>query len=304
MAEYWSLEDAGDQTGRIAIVTGANTGLGYETALALAGKGASVILACRSRDRAEDARGRIIAQYPSAQVKVGTIDTGRLKSVREFAAAFQRDNDRLDLLINNAGIMMTPYFLTEDGFEGQLGVNYLGHFLLTGLLLPTITSTPSARIVSLYSVAHRWGGIQFEDIQFKNKYNAQRAYSQSKMACLMFGLELNRRLCEAGHDTRSLAAHPGFSQSELFRNLPVLIRGLVSVLNPIISQSTADGALPTLYAALGEDLEGGEAVGPNSRSQRKGPPTVVSCEPEALDEATRSRLWSLSEELCNFKYAF
>jgi len=177
MPKYWSLDDAPDQTGRLAIVTGANTGLGYETSLALAGKGARVILACLNRDRAEDARQRILAQYQSAQVEVRIIDTGSLKSVRNFAESFKQDYDQLNLLINNAGIMMTPYFVTEDGFEGQLAVNYLGHFLLTGLLLPTILKTPRSRIVSLYSVAANWGSIHFDDIHFEKKYKASKSYS-------------------------------------------------------------------------------------------------------------------------------
>lgn len=304
MAKSWSLDDAPDQTGRVAIVTGANTGLGYETALALARKGAQVTLACRNRDKAEDGRRRITSQCSSAQVEVRMIDTGSLESVRDFSKSFQRDYDRLDLLINNAGIMITPYFVTEDGFEGQLGVNYLGHFLLTGLLLPTITKTPRARVVSLYSVAANWGGIQFDDLQFENRYDANRSYSQSKMACLMFGLELNKRLREAGHDTRSMAAHPGYSQSELSRHLPLYLRLMLSIIGPFIMQSTADGALPPLYAALGEDLQGGETIGPGGRKETKGPPTKVDCNPEALDEAKRARLWSISEELVNFQYEF
>lgn len=304
MAHPWSLDDVKDQTGRVAIVTGANTGLGYETALALAGKGTRVILACRNRAKADEARRRISSRYLAAQTEVRTIDTGSLDAVRSFAESFTRDFDRLDLLINNAGIMITPYFVTEDGFEGQLGVNYLGHFLLSGLLLPTLTKTPGSRVVSLYSVAANWGGIRFEDLQFEKKYDANRAYSQSKMACLMFGLELNKRLLEAGRVTRSMAAHPGYSRSELNRHLPFYLRGMLSLFGSLIMQPTADGALPTLYAALGEDLLGGETLGPSGRRETKGPPTKVPCNPEALDEAKRARLWFLSEELVDFRYDF
>ena len=200
--------------------------------------------------------------------------------------------------------MITPHFVTEDGFEGQLAVNYLGHFLLTGLLLPAITKTPKSRVVSLYSVAANWSGVHFDDIQFEKKYNANKSYSQSKMACLMFGIELNKRLREAGRDTISIAAHPGYSQSELSRHLPFVIRLMLSVVGPFFLQSTADGALPTLYAALGQNLRGGDAVGPSGRKETKGPPTVVSPNPEALDEAKRARLWSISEGLSAFKYAF
>jgi len=304
LVNYWSLEDAADQSGRVAIVTGANTGLGYETALALAAKGARVILACRNQEKAEAAKRRILTANPSAEVEVRLIDTGSLASVRKFAASYKRDYDRLDLLINNAGIMITPHFVTEDGFEGQFGVNYLGHFLLTGLLLPIITQTPDSRIVSLYSLAASWFGVQFDDLQFERKYDARKAYSQSKMACLMFGLELNKRLHEAGYATLSLAAHPGFSQSDLSRHLPSAIRLLLSMFGSFLMQSATDGALPSLYAALGEDLHGGEAIGPGGRRAIKGPPTILAPNPDALDEASRARLWSASEELVNFRYEF
>ncbi len=302
MTKHWTLDDAGDQTGRVAIVTGANTGLGYETALALAAKGATVILACRNRDKGEDAKGRIAAQHPGTSLEVRDLDTSRLASVRQFAEQFQRDHQRLDLLINNAGIMITPHFTTEDGFEGQLGVNYLGHFLLTGLLLPTITGTPGARIVTLYSVAARWSGMHFEDLHFEKGYDAQKAYSQSKMACLMFALELNKRLRKAGHDTLSLAAHPGYSKSDLSRHLSLPIRAMLTLIGFLFMQSTAAGAQPTLYAALGKDLVGGEATGPSGRKETKGPPAIADIPEQAQDAALREKLWSISEELCQFKY--
>jgi NAD(P)-dependent dehydrogenase (short-subunit alcohol dehydrogenase family) len=296
------MDQARDQSGRIAIVTGANTGLGYETALALAGKGAHVILACRNRDKAEDAKQRMLAQHSSALLEVRELDTASLASVRAFAESFLRDHQRLDLLINNAGIMMTPRFATADGFEGQFGVNHLGHFLLTGLLLPTLNRTAGARVVSLYSVAAKWNGMHFEDLLFERKYDPAKAYSQSKMACLMFGLELDRRLRAAGQGTLSMAAHPGFSRSELSRHLAAPIRLILGVFGGFILQSTCAGALPALYAALGEDLKGGEAIGPAGRNQTKGPPVVQPPFPAALDQAQRERLWGLSEELCNFKY--
>lgn len=302
MSKHWSMDQAGDQSGRVAIVTGANTGLGYETALALAGKGARVVLACRNRGNAEAAKQRMLAQHAAAQLEVRELDTASLASVRAFAKSFTGDHQRLDLLINNAGIMMTPHFRTAEGFEGQLGVNYLGHFLLTGLLLPALNGTAGARVVSLYSVAARWNGLHLEDPQFEKKYDAGQAYSQSKMACLMFGLELNRRLRAAGQGTLSLAAHPGFSRSELSRHLALPIRAMLAVFGGLILQSTYAGALPTLYAALGEDLRGGEAVGPAGRNQTKGPPVVQAPFAGALDEVERGRLWALSEELCGFRY--
>ena len=302
MSANWSLAQAPSQHGRVAVVTGANTGLGFETAKALAENGARVILACRNRDKADAAMRSLLETLPRAELEVRTVDTGSLASVREFAQALARDYDRLDLLINNAGIMITPHFTTEDGFEGQLGVNYLGHFLLTGLLLPLMTQTPGSRIVSLYSVAANWDRIHFDDLQFERGYDAKKAYSQSKLACLMFGLELNRRLREAGQQTSSLAAHPGYSRSELSRHLPGPVRLMLAVFGRWIMQPTADGALPTLYAALGEDLQGGEAIGPAGRGEIKGPPTVVAPNADALDASQRERLWSLSEELCGFRY--
>ncbi len=302
MATQWSLNDAKSQTGRIAVVTGANTGLGFETALALAKKDAKVVLACRNADKAEQARQLILEQCPGAQVESRLVDMGSFASIRAFAEGFNRDYQQLDLLINNAGIMITPHFLTEDGHEGQLGVNHLGHFLLTGLLLPTITGTPRARIVTLYSLAANWGGMNFEDLQFEKSYNANKAYSQSKMACLMFALELNERLRKQGFDTLSMAAHPGYSQSDLSRHLPAAIRIMLKVVGPLFLQSSSAGALPTLYAALGEDLKGGEATGPGGKKETKGPPVVVTPPAAALDASQRERLWSISEKLCGISY--
>lgn len=303
MSDNWTPDCVGNQAGRVAIVTGANTGLGYETALALAAKGARVVMACRDLEKADLARQNILAQHPQATLEVRKIDTASLASVRAFVEAFSAEYSQLDLLINNAGIMITPHFVTEDGFEGQLGVNYLGHFLLTGLLLPLLNDTPGARIVSLYSIAAGWADMQFDDLMFEQGYNASHAYSQSKLACLMFALELNKRLREAGHDTRAFAAHPGCSESDLSRHLAWPVRMCLKLLGPVFLQSAAAGALPTLYAALAEDLQGGEAIGPASKKQIKGPPVVV--EPNsatALDEGKRKTLWSASEHYCDFVY--
>jgi NAD(P)-dependent dehydrogenase (short-subunit alcohol dehydrogenase family) len=304
MPTSWSLDHAPGQRGRVAIVTGANTGLGYETAVALATLGARVVLACRDAARAEAASERILASQPGAQLEVRLIDTGDLDSVRAFAEGFRRDHRRLDLLVNNAGIMITPYFRTAQGFEGQLGVNYIGHFLLTGLLMPLLAGTEGARVVSLYSLAASWGGIRFEDLHFEGGYDARMAYAQSKMACLMFGIELNERLRSAGVEARSFAAHPGLSQSDLSRNLSPGIRAMLWLIGPLLLQSAARGALPTLYGALGEDLAGGEAIGPNGRRQARGDPRVVRPFAEARDAGRRARLWQESEAMCGFRYAF
>jgi NAD(P)-dependent dehydrogenase (short-subunit alcohol dehydrogenase family) len=246
----WTMKQAPSQSGRIAVVTGANIGLGYETALALAGKGCTVVLACRNAAKADAARAAILAQHPKARIECLTLDLGSLKSVRAFAAAYKKRHATLDLLINNAGIMMPPYTLSEDGFESQLAANYLGHFALTGLLLPLIIKTPNARIVSLSSLAHKWSGIRFHDLNATRRYDKRLAYGQSKLACLMFAYELQRRLTRAGCATLSVAAHPGVSATNLFQHLPKAVQ-LFAPLTELVFQSASGGAQPTLYAASG-----------------------------------------------------
>lgn len=302
MSNIWSIDDVADLAGRRAVVTGANTGLGFETARVLAAKGCHTILACRSAERAEVARRAMVAEFPQAQVDVRILDTGSLASVRDFAAGLRQDGGRLDLLINNAGIMTTPYFQTEDGFEGQLAVNYLGHFLLTGLLLPALEAAPAARVVTLYSLAHRLGGIRFEDMHFTRGYDAGKSYYQSKMACLMFALELNQRLVHGGYTTRSTAAHPGISQSDLYRHMPKPLRLITSLLGSWVLQPAEQGALSTLYAALSDDIGGGEAIGPGGAGQRRGAPRMAEVEESALRQADRDRLWRMSEEMVGFTY--
>lgn len=216
-----------------------------------------------------------------------------LKSVRKFAAQFGKTHAQLDLLINNAGIMMPPYALSEDGFESQLAANYLGHFALTGLLLPVLRKTPGSRVVSLSSLAHNWGGIRFDDPNFKKGYDKRAAYGQSKLACLMFVYELQRRLQKAGIQTLSVAAHPGVSATNLGQHFPRVL----SVFFPLVGQSAAQGALPTLYAALGDDVNGGDYCGPRSMHQMRGAPVKVSSNRASQDEAAATRLWELSEKL-------
>lgn len=302
MSLPWSIDDAADLTGRRAVVTGANTGLGYQTAAALAAKGCHTILACRNMDKAAEARRSIRNRYPNARVDVLTLDTGSMASVKAFVDTFCKHYDQLHILINNAGIMTTPYSQTEEGFEGQLAVNYLGHFLLTGLLLPTLEASPGARVVTLYSLAHRWGGIMFDDIHFSQGYDAGKAYCQSKMACLMFAQELDRRLRRAGYNTRSMAAHPGMSQSDLFRHLAWPWRKLSEWFGQLLFQPAEQGALPSLYAALGAELSGGEAIGPSGAGQRRGSPALVEVAKGALIQADRDRLWSMSEDMTGFTY--
>ncbi|MBI2750688.1 MAG: SDR family NAD(P)-dependent oxidoreductase [Burkholderiales bacterium] len=297
----WSLSRVPSQAGRIAIVTGANAGLGFETARALAGKGCAVVLACRSLANAKAARERILAEHPGATLECRVLDLCDLASVRSFARAYAKAHASLDLLINNAGIMMPPFALSKDGFESQLAANYLGHFVLTGLLLPRLNATPGARVVSLSSLAHKWGGIRFDDLNFSKGYDRRLAYGQSKLACLVFAYELQRRLARAGHATLSVAAHPGVSATSLFRHMP----GVVGMLNPLtalVFQSAAGGALPTLYAALGDDIEGGDYCGPGALGEMRGAPVKVGSNRRSRSREDAVRLWQASEELTGLHY--
>lgn len=297
----WKLEQAPTQKGRIAVVTGANVGLGYETALGLAGKGCAVVLACRNIDKAEAAKASILERHPKALVDCMPLDLASLKSVRKFAAAYKRSHGKLDLLINNAGIMMPPFALSEDGFESQLAANYLGHFALTGLLLPLITKTANSRIVSLSSLAHQWGVIRFEDLHFSRGYDKGLAYGQSKLACLMFAYELQRRLERAGHTTLSVAAHPGVSSTNLFQHLPRIVN-VFAPLSALVLQSAKGGAQPTLYAALGDDIRGGDYCGPQSLGEMRGDPAKVSSSRRSRDEEVAAKLWAVSEELTGVRF--
>jgi NAD(P)-dependent dehydrogenase (short-subunit alcohol dehydrogenase family) len=295
------MRNATLQSGRIAIVTGANAGLGFETALTLAGKGCTVVLACRSLSNAEAARARILMQFPGATVECLALDLCDLKSVHTFAREYAKHHPTLDLLINNAGIMMPPFSLSKDGFESQLAANYLGHFALTGLLLPLLTKTPGSRVVSLSSLAHKWSGIRFDDLSFQKGYSARLAYGQSKLACLMFAYELQRRLQKAGHSTMSVAAHPGISATSLFRHMP----GVVSLLNPLtalVFQSASGGALPTLYAALGADIAGGDYCGPRSLGEMRGDPVKVGSNRRSRNVEDAARLWDASQQLTGVRY--
>ena len=289
----WKLREAPSQKGRVAIVTGANAGIGFETALALARLDAKVVLASRNMARLEQAAEKIRDECGGVDLSCVELDLGDLASVRSFAADFLRNHQRLDLLINNAGIMMTPFRLTEDGFEEQLAVNYIGHFALGDLLLPLLNATDGARIVSVSSLAHHWWKIQLDDLHFASGYDARKAYGQSKLACLMFSNELQRRLKQAGEGTLSVAAHPGFSYTSLFRD----ISKFKQLLLPLVTQSAYAGALPTLYAALGDDIEGGDYCGPSGFRQYWGPPAKVSASNASQDRIVARQLWEKTEKL-------
>ena len=299
----WNLTNVSSQVGKVAIVTGANSGLGYETALALAAKDMKVILACRNLVKAEDAKEKIQQEQPNASIECRQIDLSSLNSVRDFSADFLKDYQQLDLLINNAGIMIPPFSLTEDGFESQMAANYFGHFLLTEGLLESLMKTPGSRIVSLSSIAHKRGKIQFDDLQFEQDYDAMKAYAQSKLACLIFAIELQRKLDKAGSTTLSLAAHPGISDTELMRHMPIWSRLLVPFIGPFISHKPDKGALPTLRAALDARAQGGDYYGPNGKREFKGQPVKVKPRRKALDEDLGRQLWTISEELTNCTYS-
>lgn len=288
--------------GKIAIVTGANTGIGYETAFALAKKQAHVIMACRNLQKAQVAKTNIITKFPKASIELIQLDLNSLQSVRDFAAEFSKHHQQLDLLINNAGLMIPPLMRTKDGFESQLGVNYLGHFLLTGLLLPVLEKTPGARVVSLSSLAHRNAEINFEDLNSEKSYSRFKAYGQSKLACLMFAYELDRRLKKKGSLVKSIAAHPGVSNTELGRYVPKFLYWILYPLFKMMTQSPDHAALPSLYAALKEGLEGGEYIGPQGRKEMKGKPGIVKSESQSHDLKVAKKLWEVSEELTNIDY--
>lgn len=254
----FNLEKVPSHKGKTAIVTGANIGLGYETALALARKEATVILACRTLSKAQQAMKNILREVPDADLEIILIDLNSLDSVRGFVAEYSKKYKKLDLLIANAGIMMPPFQTTKDGFESQFGVNYLAHFLLVNLLFPTLKKTNASRVVMLSSMAHKGGKIAFDNLTAEKSYSSWKAYSQSKLACLMFAYELQRRIEKAGITSRALAAHPGFSDTNLGQLLPTFAAKLFSPLASIVGQNARSGALPTLRAALDPEAKGGE----------------------------------------------
>ena len=298
MADKWTAAEIPDQTGRVAVVTGANSGLGLVDTRELGRAGARVIMACRNVEKGEAAARGI----KGADVEVVGLDLADLASVRQFAAQMP---ERVDLLINNAGVMAAPRRLTKDGFESQLGTNHLGHFALTGLLLGRLLAAPEPRVVTESSGAHRFGRINFSDLQGEHRYFRWFAYGQSKLANLMFAFELQRRASEAGTKLKSLAAHPGYSRTNLqFAAPPLLDRAVMTLTNPILGQSAEMGALPTLYAATAPDLPGGSFVGPDGPAEQRGYPKIVTAAGKAYDERAWRRLWEVSEELTGVRYDF
>ena len=284
-----------DQTGKTVFITGANTGLGFEAAKVLAGSNARVIIGCRSKDKAERARDKILAEHNLADVAIVAIDLADLESVGEAAAVIAKE-ERLDILINNAGIMVPPFELTQDGFESQFGVNHLGPFALTGLLLDKLRATPGARIVSTSSIAHKRGKIIFDDINADKQYKTMARYAMSKLANLYFAYELQRRLSAAGDDVISVAAHPGIADTELSRYLPRPLMLAAPLFRPLLN-TAAQGAWPTLCAATDEEVQGGEYYGPSKRRETAGPAILVKSTRRSHDKGVARKLWDLSIEM-------
>lgn len=299
----FELDNVPVQKGKIAIVTGANIGLGYETTIGLAKKEIKVIMACRNLVKAEAAKEEILNKVPGAQLEVLKLDLNSLQSVRDFVEEFKAKYDHLDLLIENAGIMIPPFSKTDDGFESQMGVNYFGHFLLTNLLFPTLKNTKDARIVTLSSNAHKTGKIDFENLNAEKNYSKMGAYSQSKLACLMFAYELQRRIEAAGLNMIAVSAHPGVSMTNLGQFIPKVALFLLKPLEPIFTHSAANASLPTLYAALGEDVEGGDYFGPTGYKEMKGKPGKVTSMPQSHDKEVAKKLWDESEKLTGKEFS-
>ncbi|QRY53555.1 SDR family NAD(P)-dependent oxidoreductase [Mycolicibacterium septicum] len=296
----WTTANIPNQSGRTAVVTGANTGLGLETAKALAAKGAHVVLAVRNLEKGEAAVEWISRSVPNADLELQRLDLGSLKSVREAADEIRAGHDTIDLLINNAGVMTPPKETTADGFELQFGTNHLGHFALTGLLLDRLLPVAGSRIVTVSSIGHRFSrGIRFDDLQWERSYNRLQAYGQSKLANLLFTYELQRRLI--GQNTAALAAHPGGSDTELARHLPRAAQRAVPLLRPLF-QEAAMGALPTLRAATDPGALGGQYYGPDGLGEQKGHPKLVTSNERSYDIELQRRLWSVSEELTGVTY--
>lgn len=298
MSRGFTAADVPDLAGKVAIVTGANAGIGFEAAKVLAERGADVVLACRNPTKAQAALDKILAGSPQGQVVTMALDLSSLDSVRAFATAFTERFDRLDLLVNNAGVMIPPLGRTAEGFELQFGVNHLGHFALTGLLLPVIQATPGARVVNVASSAHRMGEMAFDDLNWQSRpYSATGAYGQSKLANLHFTFELNRRLKAAGIDAIATAAHPGWTATDLQRH-----SGFIQFLNNFFAQAQPKGAWPTLMAATAPSAEGGEYYGPNSPLELWGPAREAFIADHARNPEHDRRLWEVSEELTGVRY--
>jgi NAD(P)-dependent dehydrogenase (short-subunit alcohol dehydrogenase family) len=305
VAERWTEADAGDQSGRVAVVTGGNSGIGFETARMLAACGMTVVLACRDLAKADQAAAQIAAGAPSAVATV-RLDLASLASVRKAAAELTERYPRLDLLINNAGVMTPPYGRTEDGFEMQIGTNHLGHFAFTGLVLDLLLEVPGSRVVTVSSLGHWAGRINFGDLQSERRYRRLRAYAQSKLANLLFTYELQRRLAAAGAPTIALAAHPGGARTHLGRHVPgmrqLMPTAHLTAISGRVVQNAQMGALPVLRAATDPAASGGQYYGPDRVPGLTGHPVLARSSHRAGDVVVQRQLWAESERLTGVRY--
>lgn len=299
----WTAAHMPSQAGKTVLVTGANSGIGYQAALELARHGAHVLLGCRSEGKGQAALERLKREVPGASVEIALVDIASLSSIRTFASQYVSRGGTLDILVNNAGVMAVPAReLTSDGFERQFGTNHLGHFALTGLLMPALSKSVAPRVVTVASLAHRDGKIELDNLQSERSYKPWDAYNNSKLANILFAKELDRRMREAGSPLLSVAVHPGVSKTGITETGPgsntkdLKVR-MVKLLGPLLMQNDAMGALPTEYAATSPDVHGGEYIGPDGMGEIKGYPKVVQPRPQALDEASGKQLWSASERL-------
>ena len=304
----WRPSQIPAQSGRVALVTGANSGIGFEAARGLARAGARVVLACRDLDKARQAEARIRAAQPEAALELLALDLASLAAVRSAAAAFVAEHDQLDVLCNNAGVMAVPRALSQDGFELQLAVNHLGHFALTGLLLEPLLRAEHARIVTVSSSAHRIGRIRFDDLDGERHYHKWVAYGQSKLANLLFAYELQRRLTAKGARAISVACHPGYAATNLQHVGPALTGSRLQavfyrLMNASFAQSAEHGAWPTLYAATAPDVQPGDYIGPSGPGELRGAPVHASSMPASHDPELAQRLWQVSVERTGVDYA-
>lgn len=301
MKNKWTAENIPDLSGKVIIVTGANCGIGFEAAKEFARNGAETILACRNIEKATKALDRLKSEIPDAKAEIIQLDLASLKSIHKFAEKFKKDYSRLDVLVNNAGIMAVPYRKTEDGFESQVGVNHLGHFALTSLLYDLLASTAGARVVNVSSTGHTMGKMDFDNFMYEDGegYSRFEAYGRSKLANLLFTYELDRRFQNASIDAIAVAAHPGSSNTSLGRMWWFKI---LKIFLFLIMQSAAMGALPTLRAAVDPDVKGAEYYGPGGRGERKGYPVRVESNEASHNEEDAKKLWEVSENLTGVKF--
>ena len=294
----WTVKNMPDQSGKIAIVTGANSGIGYEAARALASKGAQVVMACRNLSKGESAAAKIKNDYPESDLHLIKLDLSSQDSVKQFAENIKENYSRLDFLINNAGVMATPFGKTADGYEMQLGTNHLGHFALTALLFDLLKTTSGSRVVTVSSYVHYMGKINFDDLNSEKSYQKWLAYGQSKLANVLFGYELQRRSVQASGNPISIVVHPGYAATNL-QHTTTLFR----LLNPFMAQSQEMGALPTLYAATSPDIRGGEFIGPDGFLGQGGYPHVAKSSGRSQDEDVARKLWQVSEQMTGIEFS-